>query len=191
MAGGYPLFVNGIRIPTSEALYQTCRFPHKPDIQKLIIGQASPMTAKMVSKPHRKDSRPDWDEVRIQIMRWCLRVKLAQHWEMFGELLLSTGKRPIVEESPRDTFWGAKPTNPETLIGTNVLGELLTELREELKSPHADKLRLVEPPALHEFLLIGKPVGVIESPKPKPKLKIVPTAYEQLMLDTSALPNYT
>src|SRR6266704_6624321 len=111
MAGGYSLFINGIRILTSEALYQACRFPHKPDIQKLIIGQASPMTAKMVSKPHRKDSRPDWDEVRVQIMRWCLRVKLAQHWETFGELLLSTGERSIVEESSRDPFWGAKPTN--------------------------------------------------------------------------------
>ena len=66
------------------------------------------MTAKMVSKPHRKDSRSDWDEVRVQIMRWCLRVKLAQHWETFGELLLSTGERPIVEESSRDPFWGAK-----------------------------------------------------------------------------------
>src|SRR2546421_6292673 len=72
MAGGYPLFINGIRIPTSEALYQACRFPHKPEIQKLILGQASPMTAKMVSKPHRKDSRTDWDEVRVEIMHWCL-----------------------------------------------------------------------------------------------------------------------
>lgn len=24
------------------------------------------MTAKMVSKPHRKDSRPDWDDVRVK-----------------------------------------------------------------------------------------------------------------------------
>jgi len=141
------------------------------------------MTAKMVSKPHRKDSRSDWDEVRVQIMRWCLRVKLAQHWETFGELLLSTGERPIVEESSRDPFWGAKPTNTETLIGTNVLGELLTELREELKSPHTDKLRVVEPPTLHNFLLIQKPIGVIETPNLKPKLKIMPAAYEQLTLD--------
>jgi len=82
---------------------------------------------------------------------------------------LQESDRPIVEESSRDPFWGAKPTNTETLIGTNVLGELLTELREELKSPHIDKLRVVEPPTLHKFLLIEKPIGVIEGPKPKPK----------------------
>ncbi len=37
MAGGFPLKVNGLRILTSEALYQACRFPHKPDVQRLII----------------------------------------------------------------------------------------------------------------------------------------------------------
>ncbi len=187
MAGGYPLSINGIRILTSEALYQVCRFPHKPDIQKLIIGQTSPMTAKMKSKPYRKDSRLDWDEVRVHIMYWCLRVKLAQHWEKFADLLLSTGDRSIVEESYRDPFWGAKPVDAETLVGTNVLGQLLTQLREQLKSPNIDQLRIIEPPALPQFLLIEKPIGVIESPKPKPKPMVVPgssesTNYEQLVL---------
>ena len=85
MAGGFPLHVHGVRIHTSEALYQACRFPHMPEVQRLIIGQTSPMTAKMKSKPHRKDSRPDWDRVRVKVMRWCLRMKLAQNWEKFFE----------------------------------------------------------------------------------------------------------
>lgn len=180
MAGGYPLVVNGIRIPTAEALYQACRFPHKADIQKLIIGQASPMTAKMVGKPYQKDSRPDWDEARVQIMHWCLRVKLAQHWDAFANLLLSTGQRLIVEESYRDQFWGAKPAKPEKLIGTNILGQLLMELREELKNSHTDKLRVIVPPSLPQFLLIEKPIGVIESPHAKPRPKSVSVACEQL-----------
>jgi ribA/ribD-fused uncharacterized protein len=189
MAGGYSLFVNGIRILTSEALYQACRFPHKPDVQKLIIGQVSPMTAKMKSKPYRQDSRLDWDEVRVQIMHWCLRVKLVQHWEKFGDLLLSTENRPIVEESYRDPFWGAKPSDSETLVGTNVLGQLLTELREQLKGPKADELRITEPPTLPQFLLMGKPIGAMGSPKPKPRPMIVPvplesTNHEQLALDS-------
>src|ERR1043165_4533284 len=80
MAPGYPVRVNGVRIFTVEALYQACRFPHLPEVQQLIIGQHSPMTAKMVSKPYREDSRPDWDRVRVKVMRWCLRMKLTQHW---------------------------------------------------------------------------------------------------------------
>src|SRR5581483_637496 len=115
-------------------------------VQRLIIGQTSPMTAKMKSKPHRKDSRPDWDRVRVKVMRWCLRVKLAQNWAKFSELLLRTGDRPIVEESRRDEFWGAKPVDEQTLVGRNVLGRLLMELRETFKSEGHGAFRIVEPP---------------------------------------------
>lgn len=78
MRAGFPLRVNGIEIRTSEALYQVCRFPDHPEVQRLIIEQNSPMAAKNVSKPHRAEKcRPDWDEVMVEVMRWCLRVKLA------------------------------------------------------------------------------------------------------------------
>lgn len=173
MAGGYVLFVNGVRVPTSEALYQACRFPHMPEVQKLIIGQTSPMTAKMKSKPYRKDSRPDWDAVRVKIMRWCLHVKLVQHWEKFGDLLLSTGNMPIVEVSYRDQFWGAKPVDAETLSGMNVLGRLLVELRERLREPEAHQLWIAEPPSLPQFLFLNKPIGMIGCSEPKPGLATV------------------
>jgi len=135
MASGYPLQINGVRILTTEALYQACRFPHLAEVQREIIGQHSPMIAKMKSKPHRKDSRPDWDEVRYKVMRWCLRVKLAQNYAEFGRLLLATRDRPIVEQSRKDDYWGAKLADEagDTLIGQNVLGRLLMELREKLQ----------------------------------------------------------
>lgn len=158
MAGGFPLEVNGVPIRTSEALYQLCRFPHLPEVQQLIIEQASPMTAKMKSKPYRKDSRPDWERMRVSIMRWCLRVKLAQNWNSFSELLLKTDERPIIEESRRDDFWGAKPQDEQILIGQNVLGRLLMELREAIKSSEKEKLLLVEPLAIQDFLINGSSV---------------------------------
>ena len=129
MAPGYPLCVNGVLIGTSEAIYQACRFPHLPDVQRLIISQTSPMTAKMRSKPYRDQSRPDWDAVRVVIMRWSLRAKLVQNWEKFRSLLLLTEDRPIVEDSRRDEFWGAIATkeDPSVLVGCNVLGRLLME----------------------------------------------------------------
>jgi type I restriction enzyme, S subunit len=101
MAPGFPVIVNGVRIRTSEALYQACRFPGRPDVQRQIIDDPSPMTAKMRSKPLRGDTRSDWEAVRVNIMRWCLRVKLAQNWQTFGRLLLSTGDMPIVEKKVR------------------------------------------------------------------------------------------
>jgi len=163
MAGGFPLRVNEIRIRTSEALYQACRFPHRPEVQALIIEQKSPMTAKMKSKPYRRDSRPDWDHVRVKIMRWCLRVKLAQNWRAFSELLLETGERSIVEESRKDAFWGAKATDVGTLVGMNVLGRLLMELREAVKAEGRESLIHVKPLAIPDFLLGGRPIEIVDS----------------------------
>lgn len=157
MAGGYNLKINSVKILTSEALYQACRFPHLPDVQKLIIAQNSPMTAKMKSKPYRDQSRPDWDQVRVNIMRWCLRVKLVQNWEKFGQLLLQTGDKPIVEDSSKDDFWGAIPTEDNQLVGANVLGRLLMELREHLKQG-ASCLEIVKIPNIPNFDLFNQPI---------------------------------
>jgi type I restriction enzyme S subunit len=161
MAGGFPLAVGGVDILTAEALYQACRFPHLPDVQRLILDQASPMAAKMVGKPYRHNSRPDWDQVRVKIMRWCLRVKLAQNWVAFSELLLATDGRPIVEESYRDPFWGAKPVDGERLVGMNVLGRLLMELRDEIGSLGRDTLSRVQPLGIPDFLLQGHVIGEV------------------------------
>lgn len=163
MASGFPLEVNGIKIRSSEALYQVCRFPYHPEIQKLIIQQRSPMTAKMKGKPHREKTRPDWLTARINIMRWCLRVKLAQNWDKFSSLLLETGDKPIVEDSRKDDFWGAKMVDKDksSLVGMNVLGRLLMELREELKQPDHEKLKVVHPLNIKDFLLYKEPIGTI------------------------------
>lgn len=163
MATGYPLQINGVRILTTEALYQACRFPHMQEVQREIIGQHSPMTAKMKSKPYRKDSRPDWDDVRYKVMRWCLRVKLAQNYEEFGRLLLATRDRPIVEQSRKDDYWGAKLTGEDggMLIGQNVLGRLMMELREKLKDDAEGALKTVQPLGIPDFLLLGKPIETV------------------------------
>jgi len=161
MAGGFPLRVSGILVPSAEALYQASRFPNKPEIQKLIIEQQSPMTAKMVSKPYRNETRPDWQQIRVRVMRWVLRVKLAMHWPEFCSLLLDTGDRLIVEDSRRDNFWGALRQDDGTLVGMNVLGRLLMELRDELKGPNKEALRIVNPPPISDFNLLGQPIGQV------------------------------
>jgi type I restriction enzyme S subunit len=131
-----------------------------PDVQRRILDEHSPMTAKMRGKPFRKQSRPDWDAVRVKIMRWCLRVKLVQNWLTFGDLLLTTGDYPIVEQSRKDEFWGAKVADG-TLVGMNVLGRLLMELREQLKTENSESLRVVEPLPIPEFLLLQRPIETV------------------------------
>lgn len=162
MRSGYSLVVSGIAVPSSEALYQACRFPHMPEVQKKVIEQASPMTAKMVSKPYRAETREDWDAIRVAVMKWCLRIKLAQHWKEFGDVLLRTGDRPIVEQSRKDPFWGAIPdASGQTLRGANVLGRLLMELRDLLVHSPAT-LHMVKPVPVEAFCLLGKPIEPIK-----------------------------
>lgn len=165
MASGFPLIINGVRILSSEALYQALRFPHLPDVQEKIIKEKSPMSAKMVGKPFRNNSRPDWDDARIKIMRWCLRVKLAQNFIEFGKLLESTFDKPIVEDSSKDDFWGAirDKKDKKMLKGTNALGRLLMELRQFYNDKrYSYELFVVEPLNISDFKLFGQSIDIID-----------------------------
>ncbi len=156
MASGYPIVVNKIFIRTSEALYQALRYSQYLKIQEEIISQTSPMTAKMKSKKYKDKTREDWDNVRVHIMRWSLRVKLLQNKDTFGKLLLETGTLPIVEESSKDSFWGAKLID-NRLEGMNVLGRLLMQLREEYKQYN---FCVVEPLNINNFYLYNKKIFI-------------------------------
>ena len=96
-------------------------------------------------------------------MRWCLRVKLAQNWAKFSDLLLRDSIiSPIVEESPEGCFWGAKPSMNRTLAGMNVLGRLLMELREAVKmAGHSAFCILSNHQRFQEFLLFSGPIRSI------------------------------
>lgn len=161
MCAGYPIEVYAgtelIKVRTTEALYQALRFPSHPDIQRNVISQKSPMTAKMVTKPHRADKcRPDWDEVKLPIMYWCNQLKLAQHWDSFRALLDSTAGKPIVEFSRKDNWWGAMPLDDDwgVVRGHNNLGRLLDRLRDKTTT----RPKSVPVPNLSGMILYGKPL---------------------------------
>jgi ribA/ribD-fused uncharacterized protein len=167
MAGGFPLVVNDTTIWSAEALYQACRFPHGFEIQKIVLAERSPMTAKMKSKKYRQQhTRADWESIKVKVMKWCLRVKLAQNWQRFGDILRSTSDKPIVEESRKDDFWGAKRSEDGKLIGMNVLGRLLMELRQELASSNSDYLKSVPVPDIRDFILLGEAIRPITPGSP-------------------------
>lgn len=166
MLNDFPLVIGGVRVGSSEALYQAMRFPHRPEWQKEILDAPHAMQAKMKSKKEgrrKTGSRPDWEAVQVDVMRWVLRVKLACHPREFGRLLRATKGRPIVERSSKDRFWGAVLERDGVLRGQNQLGRLLAELRDQLTATADEAAFLrVEPPAVADFRLLGEPVGVVE-----------------------------
>ena len=164
MCSGYPLRVNGVRILTTESLYQSCRFPHLPEVQEVILQKKSPMSSKMFSKRFLQATRSDWDDVRVDIMRWCLQIKLSCHYLKFGQLLGSTSSRDIVEISHNDRFWGAvrQRRDQEVIEGNNILGKLLIELRGKYLSTPFKDLLYVEPLGIPDFLLFGEPINGVD-----------------------------
>lgn len=160
MASGFSLYVNEVIIPSSEHFYQAMRYPTQPEIQNEIIGQDNAMKAKMISNKYKNQySRPDWEKIQIQIMRWALEIKLAQNWDKFSAILSETENKPIVEFATDNKIWGAK-TLGNDLVGVNALGRLLMELRE--KYIHSkNRLYCVNPPNIPALLLYNQYIDVI------------------------------
>lgn len=160
MSNEFPLSVGGSAVRSSEALYQAMKFPHLPEVQRAILAEKSPMAAKMKAKPHAGRIREDWEEVKVEVMRWCLGVKLAQHPRRFGDLLLATGDFAIVERSHKDRLWGAVPFEPGVLVGINLLGVLLVELRRSIgEEPGVETGGRRPAPCFPDARLLGVGIG--------------------------------
>jgi ribA/ribD-fused uncharacterized protein len=75
------------------------------------------------------DLRPDWAAVKVDVMLVALRAKFAM--PEYRELLLSTGSRPIGEDSPHDFEWGVRDRRGG-YTGKNLLGAALERVRAEI-----------------------------------------------------------
>jgi ribA/ribD-fused uncharacterized protein len=156
MASGFPLQVGAHRFGSSEALYQAFRFTEFPDIQRTIYEAISPRMAKQRAYDYLPLTRDDWKLIRRDVMRWVIHVKAAQHKKEFTFSLLQTGDVPVVEESTKDVYWGAVRIG-DSLIGMNVLGRLLMELRSKVRDGSLDLMK-VPAPKIEDFCLFGSPV---------------------------------
>lgn len=126
----HPVVYNGKRYPTSEHLFQSFKFiDAHPEIAEYIRTCGDrPMAA--FDEAHRYQSwvRPDWRQVNIVKMEEALRLKFTQH-KRLRQLLLDTGDDELIEDSPRDYFWGVGAD----YSGRNELGKALERLRQELR----------------------------------------------------------
>jgi hypothetical protein len=155
MAPGFPITIDGQIIRTAEALYQSLRFPNHPEIQKEIINYPSPISAKKYGRTHIEKSRPDWNNHRFKIMKFCIELKLYQNMENFSNVLLETHNLPLVEYTDKDKVWGATDEG-DYYVGTNALGRLLMELREKLKKGEFN----LTIPAVNNLIFLGKPISI-------------------------------
>jgi ribA/ribD-fused uncharacterized protein len=122
----YPCWITleDAEYPSVEHAYQAAKTTHE---QLRLMFQEPIMTAGEAKKAgQRLKLRDDWEEIKINVMRECIRSKFSQ--KKFKELLLATGEENLVEgNSWGDTFWGVCKD-----VGQNWLGKLLMEFRKEL-----------------------------------------------------------
>lgn len=136
MSMEYPLEVNGVVFPSSEHFYQCMKYVDYPEAQREILGEKNPLLMKNKQKKHRGLIRKDWEELKVIIMEVTVHLKLVTHWVKFGNLLVESGIKEIVEISKKDSFWGMVPqvTKPSVLVGENKLGMILSRFRELIRT---------------------------------------------------------
>lgn len=113
--------------PTAEHYFQAQKFPDTPHEEEIRLIK-SPMIAARMGRDRKRPLRPRWDLVKEDVMREALYAKFTQNGKL-RDLLLSTGDAPLVEHTPRDSYWGDGRDGK----GQNRLGHLLVELREKLR----------------------------------------------------------
>ena len=119
----------GRRFDTSEAAYHWEKFDGMDaEVQDMILDAPSAHEAFKIAESQKMFRRPDWDAVKVGIMRDILRAKAEQH-EYVQRKLLATGDRELIEDSWRDDVWGWGPNKD----GQNLLGKLWMEVRAELR----------------------------------------------------------
>lgn len=125
----YQIQYEGILYPTVEHAYQAQKFLQTaPEISEQIRTAASPHAAKKIAAENQMACPSDWDARKLLVMENLLRAKLHQH-PYVRQKLLETGTMPIVEDSPKDSFWGCG----QARSGANHLGKLWMKLRSELQ----------------------------------------------------------
>jgi len=124
----FPILLRGVEWPTTEHYFQGQKFAGTPHEEAVRLAE-SPMIAAKMGRERSRPLRPDWESVKDDIMRDAVRAKFEQHSSLF-ELLHSTGTAEIIEHTSNDAYWGDGGDG----TGRNMLGRILMEVREQLKS---------------------------------------------------------
>src|SRR4051812_29852041 len=128
-----------VPVKSTEHWFQACKATTRAQFD-VILASASPAIAKRAGRA--TELRPDWEQIKYQVMVCALRGKFAL--EPHRSALLLTHPRPLAENSPDDFVWGCR--DPEGgHSGQNLLGRALMQVRDELVADVRTRLRALVP----------------------------------------------
>ena len=126
-----PVTYNGITYKNNEAAFQA----QKVAPSKEAMLEFKDLNSTEAKKLGRKVSlRSDWENVKVQIMRDLVYAKFTQNADL-QEKLIDTGDEYLEEGNT----WGDRVWGAVNGVGANLLGQILMEVREELKDRMEEK----------------------------------------------------
>lgn len=139
----HPIHLQGMNWQTVEHYYQAQKFVVTADavLISVIYTAQTPADAAALGRDRTRQVRPDWEQVKTQVMREAVLKKFLAHTDIQA-ILISTGDQLIVENSQTDYYWGCGSDR----TGHNHLGKVLMSVRQQirqqsaLQSPIADEI---------------------------------------------------
>lgn len=133
------VFFEEVLYPTAEHAYQAGK-PRKIAVRDWLLAAPTPALLAMAAHGlYSWDVRSDWAKTKFGRMKNVLLAKFTQHPDLL-ETLLSTGEARLVESATVDNavnrLWGEVNGR-----GKNMLGQLLMEVRAELRVAMAGRRR--------------------------------------------------
>ena len=124
--------LKGAHWNTSEHYFQAQKFAGT-EWEEAIRKAGSPKEAANLGRRKDLPLRPDWERVKVGIMKEPVLAKFKAHAPI-RDILLATGTEDIIENAPHDSYWGCGQDGN----GKNMLGKILVEVREMLRTPQTE-----------------------------------------------------
>jgi ribA/ribD-fused uncharacterized protein len=126
-----PVIYEGLTYRNNEAAFQAQKLANKEERKRFCAY--SPSKAKLEGR--NCNLRPDWEDVKYQVMYDVVKAKFSQNVELKKQLL-ATGMEELIEGNWwHDNCWGdCSCERCKDIKGQNNLGKILMKVREELRN---------------------------------------------------------
>ena len=122
----YGFALDGAWWPTSEHYFQAQKSSGTPHVEEVRRAQSPALAARM-GRSRSRQLRADWEQVKDEVIRRGVLHKFHANPDI-RTILLATGNEEIIEDAPRDYYWGCGTKG----TGQNKLGRILMEVRDTL-----------------------------------------------------------
>ena len=148
----------GVKYPSTENAYQAAK-SIDPEVRKKFVN-ITPSESKKLGR--QIQIREDWEQVKYRVMYEIVFDKFTRHSKL-GDLLLETGDRYLEETNHwSDKIWGVCDG-----VGTNWLGKILMDVRNQIRSSGKSWMKILLNSAYgsYKFSHIEQPINEKRSDK--------------------------